>query len=80
MGSAYPMEIEFTSKPRAEYESDEYAELDLPCAPAIMIDDDVLVEGGDISEDKLVAAIRGHLGMDPLEPQKKGILDRLLGK
>lgn len=58
----------------------DYAELDLPVAPAIMLDDDVLVEGSDVQEELLVGAIRKHLGMPPLETEKKGILGRLFDK
>lgn len=66
-----------TSQPKAEYESEEWADQDLPCAPAVMIGDDVVVEGSDIGEEKLVGALRERLGMPPLEPEKKGILGRL---
>lgn len=77
LGAEYPVEIETVSKPNAEYQSDEWMELDLPTAPAVMLDEDVLVEGSDIPEDNLVAAIRERLGMPALEPKKKGILRRL---
>lgn len=80
LGAEYPVEVEIVSKPKAEYQSDEWADLDLPCAPAIMIDDDVLIEGSDVSEEKIVAVIRQNLGMPPLEPEKKGIMERLFGK
>jgi hypothetical protein len=80
LGAEYPVEVEIVSKPNAEYQSDEWADLDLPCAPAIMIDDDVVIEGSDVSEDKIVAVIRQNLGMSPLEPKKKGILGRLFDK
>ena len=45
MGAEYPIDIEATSKPRAEYRTDEWAETDLPCAPAIMIGEEVVAEG-----------------------------------
>ena len=35
------------------------------------------VQGWDVDEDKLEAAICRHLGLPEPEPQKKGILDRL---
>jgi len=54
---------EITPKPRPEYQSAEWAATDLPCAPAIMIGEEVVVEGSDIAEDKVVAAIRQGLGM-----------------
>ncbi len=80
LGDTYDIEIETTSKPPSEYNTDEYFELDLPVAPAIMIGDDILVEGSDISEEKLEAAICEKLGIEPPEPKKKGILGRLLKK
>lgn len=36
-----------------------------------------VVQGCDVDEDKLEAAICRHLGLPEPEPQKKGILDRL---
>jgi hypothetical protein len=38
--------------------TDEYFELDLPVAPAIMVGDEIVVEGTDISKRKLEAAIQ----------------------
>jgi len=80
LGETYDIEIETTSKPPAEYNTDEYFELDLPVAPAIMIGDEILVEGSDISEEKLEVAICKSLGLPPPEPKKKGMLGRLLKK
>ena len=77
LGAEYPIETETISKPRAEYQTEEYMELDLPRAPAIMVGDEVVVEGSDVAEEKVVAEIRKQLGMPPLEPEKKGILGRL---
>jgi hypothetical protein len=77
LGAEYPIDIETTSKPKAEYETDAWAETELPCAPAIMIGEEVVAEGSDIAEEKVVAEIRKQLGMPPLEPEKKGILGRL---
>ncbi|MFZ2447629.1 MAG: hypothetical protein WAW37_14835 [Syntrophobacteraceae bacterium] len=80
LGEKYPVEIEVISKPKAEYQTDEYFELDLPVAPAVMVDDQIVVEGSTISRDKLEAVIRRRLGMPELEPPKKGLLDRILGR
>lgn len=77
LGAEYPIDIETTSKPKAEYETDEWAETELPCAPGIIIGEEVVAEGSDIAEEKVVAEIRKQLGMPPLEPEKKGILGRL---
>jgi hypothetical protein len=77
LGAEYPIEIESTSKPPAEYRTEEWEETELPCAPAIMVGEEVVAEGSDVSDDKVVAEIRRQLGMPPLEPEKKGILGRL---
>jgi hypothetical protein len=77
LGAEYPIDIEATSKPHTEYRTDEWAETELPCAPAIMIGEKVVAEGSDVTEEKVVAEIRKQLGMLPLEPEKKGILGRL---
>ena len=77
LGPEYPIEIETTSKPRAEYQTEEYMELDLPRAPAIMVGDEVVAEGSDVAEEKVVAEIRKQLGMPPVEVEGKGVLGRL---
>jgi hypothetical protein len=79
LGSTYPIEIEVTSKPIAEYQTDEYFELDLPVAPAVMVGDEIVVEGSAISEEKLEASICRHLGLPAPAARKKGILGRLFG-
>jgi hypothetical protein len=77
LGQKYELEIETISKPNAEYLTDEYFELDLPVAPAVMVAEEIVVEGSDIPEDKLEAVICRHLGLPPPEPQKKRLLGRL---
>ena len=77
LGQRYELEIETISKPNAEYLTDEYFELDLPVAPAVMVAEEIVVEGRDIPEDELEAVICRHLGLPPPEPQKTGILVRL---
>ncbi len=80
LGKKYPIEVEVTSKPIADYQTDEYFELDLPTAPAIMVADEIVVEGADVAEEKLEAVICRHLGVPAPEPRKKGMLGRLFGK
>ena len=77
LGQRYELEIETISKPKAEYLTDEYFELDLPVAPAVMVAEEIVVEGSDIPEDELEAVICRHLGLPPPEPQKKRHLGRL---
>jgi hypothetical protein len=79
LGKKYQVEIETISKPNREYRTEEYAKLGLPPAPAIMVGDEVIEQGCDVAEEKVEAAICRHLGLPEPEPQKKGILDRLLG-
>lgn len=57
LGEKHRMRIEVISKSREEYTSAAYAELGLPLAPAIMIEEEIVVEKADISEDDLEAAI-----------------------
>lgn len=63
LGAVYPITVETTSKPRAEYLTDEWADTELPRAPAIMIGDEVVAEGSDVTEEKVVAEIKKQLGM-----------------
>jgi hypothetical protein len=79
MGSKYEIEIEVTSKPIAEYQTDDYFELDLPVAPAVMVGDEIVIEGSNVAEEKVEAVIRRHLGLQEAEPVRKGFFSRLLG-
>jgi hypothetical protein len=56
------MEIKIVSKPRDEYKTADYAATGLPCAPAITIDGEVIVQGKDISDEKLDKIIRKRAG------------------
>jgi hypothetical protein len=81
LGGTYELEIETTSRPKAEYHTDSYHALDLPVAPALMVAEEVVVEGKDIDEAELEAAIRRHLGLPELPGGgKKGLLGRMLGR
>ncbi len=81
LGEKYKdIEIEVISKPIADYQNDEYFELDLPVAPAVMVGDEIVVEGSNVSQDKVEEVICRHLGVAEPREQKKGILGRLLGK
>ena len=81
MGQEYEIETEVISKPRAEYHTDKYLKLDLPPAAAAMVDEEVVAQGVNISEEKVEAAIRRHLGLPESPPEaKKGFLERLFKK
>ncbi len=80
LGQKYEFEAEVISKPIAEYQTDEYFELELPMAPAVMVGEEIVVEGADVAEDKLEAVICRHLGLPEPEPRKKGFLGRFFGR
>jgi hypothetical protein len=63
LGAKYKITIETISKPRADYQTDDYFVLDLPVAPAVMIEDEIIVEGADVSEGAIEECIRRHLGL-----------------
>jgi hypothetical protein len=77
LGETYDIEIETVSKPKAEYSTDEYFELDLPVAPAVMVGEEIVVEGSDVSDEKLESVICRHLGIPEPKSNKKGLIKRL---
>jgi hypothetical protein len=79
LGAKYDLDFEITSQPQADYQTDEYFELDLPVAPAVIVGEEIVVEGSDVAEEKLEAAICRHLGLPEPEPVKKGFFSRLWG-
>jgi len=79
LGERYEIDIETIAKPKDEYMTDEYFELDLPVAPAVMVGDEILVESTDVSENKLEDAICRHLGL-VARPKKKSIFSRIAEK
>ena len=76
LGEKYEIEIETIAKPKEDYLTDEYFELDLPVAPAVMVGDEIVVEGTDVSEVDLEKVICRHLGLPEPEPRKKGFFGR----
>ena len=79
-GEKYEIEIEVISKPKAEFHTDEYYALDLPAAPAIVVGEEIIVEGSDVDENTVESAICGALGLPSPEASKKSIRDKLFGK
>ena len=77
LGQKYQIDIEVTSKPKADYLTDEYFELDLPVAPAVMVGDEIVVEGEDVSDYKVETVICRQLGLPEPEKPKEGIMGRL---
>ncbi len=76
LGTKYEVDIETIAKPKDEYLTDEYFELDLPVAPAVMVGDEIVVEGTDVSDVDLEKVICRHLGLPEPEPRKKGLFGR----
>ena len=80
LGAKYKdIEIEVTSKPIAEYQNDDYFELDLPVAPAVMVGDEIVVEGSNLAQEKVEMVVCRCLRMPEPEPEKKGLLGKLFG-
>ena len=57
----YALGIETVSKPRDAYRTAEYQATGLPIAPAVMLNDELLVQGAPISAEELESAICRHL-------------------
>lgn len=77
LGKKYSIEIQVISKPKAEYNTDEYFELDLPLAPAVMVGEQIVIEGSDIPQYDIETAICRHLSLPLPEKEKKGFLGKL---
>ena len=77
LGEKYEIEIETISKPKAEYITDEYFELELPVAPAVMVGDEIVVEGSDISKFEVETEICKQLVLPLPEPENKGFFKKL---
>ena len=61
LGDKYNLEIETISKTREAYRTAEYQATGLPIAPALMLDDELLIQGGPISDEALESAIRRRM-------------------
>ena len=68
LGKKYDLDIETISKPKDEYMTDEYFELDLPVAPAVMVGEEIVVEGTDVSRKLLEEVIVRHLDQPESKP------------
>ena len=77
LGSQYDIEIEVTSKLQANYLTDEYFELDLPVAPAVMVGDEIVVEGTDVSRYEIEKAICKQLDLPLPEKDAKGFIKKI---
>ena len=79
LGEKYPVEIDITSKPMSEYSTDEYFALDLPVAPAVMVGDEIIVEGSDVDQLVVETAICKQLNLPTPDRENKGLLKKLFG-
>lgn len=80
LGKKYDIVIETIAKPKEEYLTDEYFELDLPVAPAVMVGEEIVVEGTDVREDHLESVICSQLGLPAPQSGRNGALGRFLKK
>ena len=70
LGEKYEVEIETTSKPKAQYLTDEYFAFDLPVAPAIMVGAEIVTEGSDIDDYLVETVICRQLNLPEPERQR----------
>ncbi|MFA5111843.1 MAG: hypothetical protein WC443_10590 [Desulfobaccales bacterium] len=63
LGAKYAIDVETVTRSREEYQSDAYKALGLPAAPAVLVEDELAGQGPGLSEEKLEAVIRRHLGL-----------------
>ena len=61
LGGIEGVKIEITSLPREEYRTENYRRSELPAAPAMMIDDEVVTQGADIKEERLLELLASRL-------------------
>ena len=80
LGKKYDIEIETIAKPKAEYMTDEYFEFDLPVAPAVMVGEEIVVEGTDVQKAHLESNICRQLGLPAPKLGQEGIIGRILNK
>jgi hypothetical protein len=75
LGEQYEIKIETISKPNAEYITDEYFELELPVAPAVMVGDEIVVEGSDIGQFEVETEICKQLALPPPKRENNGFFN-----
>lgn len=76
----YTVYIETITKPKGEYLTDEYFTLDQPIAPAVMVGNEIIVEGTDVEEYTVEACICRYLDLPEPETPKKRFMDRFRGR
>ena len=76
LGAKYDIKIETIAKPKDEYMTDGYFERDLPVAPAVMVGDEIVVEGTDVSQFDLEKVICKHLNLPEPQAHKRSWFGR----
>jgi hypothetical protein len=61
LGAKYNLKIEMVTKSRQDYSTAEHLSSGQPKAPALMLGDELLIQGCPINEETLESAIRSHL-------------------
>ena len=77
-GAKFPIDV--TTGPKSEDMTNAYLELGLPVAPAVMVADDIVVEGQDVSRHEIEISTCPHLVLPETQPPQQGVFSRLLGK
>jgi hypothetical protein len=67
LGQKNAIEAEAISQSREEYQAEAYKASGLPAAPAVMVENEIAAQGPSLSDEKIEAVIRRHLGLSPLE-------------
>ncbi|MBT6341124.1 MAG: hypothetical protein HOJ48_17700 [Desulfobacula sp.] len=80
LGKTYDIEIQVISKPISEYNTDEYFELDLPVAPAVLVGDEIVAEGTDVPGHDIEVSICKQLDLSAPQKKEKGFLGKLFKK
>lgn len=80
LGKTYDIDIQVISKPKADYNTDDYFDLDLPVAPAVMVGDEIVTEGEDIPLYDIEVSVCRQLNLPLPEKEKKGFLKKLLDR
>lgn len=61
LGEIEEVKVGITSLPREEYRTEKYRQSGLPAAPAIMIDEEVVTQGADLTEERLRELLAARL-------------------
>ncbi len=80
LGKKYDIEIQVISKPKSDYNTDEYFELDLPVTPAVLVGDEIVAEGTDVSGHDIEISICKQLNLPFPQKKDKGLLKKLFKK